>query len=88
MWAKFLLFAAVIYTGVRVARFLARFLASSPSEEKRGIDEKPSGFNEMVRDPVCGLYITSNSSLSAVRRGSQYWFCSEECRRKFLQKEG
>lgn len=89
MWAKILLFATVIYTGVRVARFFARYLGTGPSLQTHSCaDECAAGLNEMVKDPVCGLYIATNDGLSAIRSGTRYWFCSEECRLKFLQKEG
>ena len=88
MWAKFLLFGIVVYAGVRAFRLLTRFLQSDPSEKTASAVEEKPVLNEMVRDPICGLYISSNDALSEIRRGSRIWFCSEECRLKFLQKEG
>jgi YHS domain-containing protein len=41
---------------------------------------KASGGGKLVKDPVCGMYVTEQSSIAA---GGNY-FCSEECRQKFL----
>lgn len=38
---------------------------------------------EMVKDGVCGTYIPREEALTEVRDGTQHYFCSEECRRKF-----
>jgi len=40
----------------------------------------------MVKDPVCGIYVDAASSIS-VRNGAQVdHFCSYECRDSFLEK--
>lgn len=44
--------------------------------------------SEMVRDPVCGVYISGDRALSAVKGGRRYYFCSQECHRKFLERQG
>ncbi|MBI4263898.1 MAG: YHS domain-containing protein [Acidobacteria bacterium] len=38
---------------------------------------------KLVRDPVCGTYVTPRSALSLTAGGGTHYFCSEECRRKF-----
>jgi YHS domain-containing protein len=40
---------------------------------------------EMLKDEVCGTYIPREEALTEVRDGTEHYFCSEECRRKFLQ---
>lgn len=39
-----------------------------------------------MKDPVCGMGI-KNRGIMAVRGGKTYYFCSQECRNKFLGKE-
>ena len=54
---------------------------SSPHERKtiyRG---------QMVRDPVCGVYIPEQGALVERRSGETYHFCSEACRESFLQRK-
>lgn len=38
----------------------------------------------MVKDEICGTYIPREDALVEVRAGVEHYFCSEECRRKFL----
>jgi len=38
---------------------------------------------KLVRDPVCGTYVTPRAALSLTAAGSTHYFCSEECRTKF-----
>ncbi len=49
---------------------------------KRG----PEG-EEMVQDPQCGVYIPKSRALLANRRGKQLFFCSEECKKKYLSSD-
>ena len=41
---------------------------------------------QMVRDPVCGVYIPEQGALVERKGGKTYYFCSEACRKSF--KEG
>jgi Cu+-exporting ATPase len=42
----------------------------------------------MATDPVCGMYVDeARSTLAAVVRGRQYYFCSETCRETFTAPE-
>ncbi len=88
MWPKILLLATVAYAGYRAVQFLARYLDPRLSTEKSDVLENHSHAREMVQDPVCGLYMVPSDALSVIRSGRRVWFCSEECRLKFLQKEG
>jgi YHS domain-containing protein len=38
---------------------------------------------KLVRDPVCGTYVTPRNALSTTAGGTTHYFCSEDCRRKF-----
>lgn len=39
----------------------------------------------MVKDPVCGMYINPDTAIREVRDGQAYFFCSESCRAEFLK---
>lgn len=53
--------------------------------EKENIQQKVAD-GEMAKDPECGTWVDIASSIS-VREGSkQYYFCSYECRDKFLAR--
>lgn len=38
-------------------------------------------------DPICGMTVISASARSAERDGKTFYFCSEGCRRKFVEQE-
>jgi YHS domain-containing protein len=38
---------------------------------------------KLVRDPVCGTFVSPRTALSVTAAGSTQYFCSEECRAKF-----
>ena len=38
---------------------------------------------KLVRDPVCGTYVSTGSAPSLTAGGSTHYFCSEECRAKY-----
>ena len=38
----------------------------------------------MTKDPICGMTVESASAFYEVRNHQTYYFCSEECRQKFL----
>ncbi len=44
----------------------------------------PQPIGELKRDPICGTYVDASSSLKATAAGQTLYFCSEECRRKYL----
>ena len=39
---------------------------------------------EMVRDPVCGAYVSVEHSVKGMKDGVEYHFCSSECSKKYL----
>ena len=49
----------------------------------RGGAQGPASAVKLVRDPVCGTFVDPHTALSTAAGGSAYYFCSEECRRKF-----
>jgi Cu+-exporting ATPase len=41
---------------------------------------------EKVKDPVCGMEVDESKALKAEKNGESYFFCSKNCRDKFLSK--
>ena len=48
--------------------------------------EKTSRGEEMVRDPECGTYVPRNDAVKSEVKGKSYYFCSKECRDKYLER--
>jgi len=44
---------------------------------------KKTGKKKMARDPVCKMDVDQEKSLKTVSGGTEYFFCSEECRSTF-----
>ena len=38
----------------------------------------------LVRDPVCGMHLAEGLALAERNAGEPVFFCSEECRNKFM----
>jgi uncharacterized protein len=57
------------------------------SLKRRTIDARPqprlSGM--MVKDEACDTYIPKEEALREVVDGKEYFFCSQDCRKKFLE---
>lgn len=55
----------------------------------RGVDQPTALFRierEKGRvDPVCGNTVTSPPAARITRDGTEHWFCSEDCLRRFLE---
>lgn len=73
---KFVFILAIAYLLLRVVR---RWLISGrvPRREQGYIDD------EMVRDPVCGVYVPQHEAFSLRMDGERRYFCSEACRHAF-----
>jgi len=72
---RLLIVLVAVYAGLSAVRSL---LGSSVPARSRG----PAPAGHLVKDPVCGMYIPQETAL---RTGDQY-FCSEECRGKFISQ--
>lgn len=65
-----------------VRRILGSILGSPKQPDTTG---KPNGVpNNMVKDPVCGMYMDSRLAVQLEKRKETFYFCSEECKNKYL----
>jgi uncharacterized protein len=69
---------------------LRRFLGSlfGGARQASPKNNQPVATNNMVKDPVCGMYMDSRLAVRLENRKEDYYFCSEECRKKYLGKPG
>jgi uncharacterized protein len=79
---RFLVILFIIYVAylfVRIVRAMTRArTAPKPRPESQGM---------MVKDEVCNTYIPREEAIREVRGGREYFYCSEECRRKSRERE-
>lgn len=82
---RFVIFAVLCYILYRLIRSLVL-----PPPKKPGKPFTPSGpiiTDEMVIDPHCNVYIPKREALTATIAGETVYFCSKECREKYLQAQ-
>ena len=65
-------------------RFLGSILGSPKQPEATAPPEGVS--NNMVKDPVCGMYMDSRLAVRLENRRATFYFCSEDCKNKYLGK--
>lgn len=83
---KLLLAAAAIYLAYRLfANDFKKFRAKQ-METKKKEDAEKMECGEMRQDPECGTFVAIDDSISVRDGDNLYYFCSYECRDKFLKK--
>jgi uncharacterized protein len=79
---KIIFYAILAYIGYLFFRFFrALNKASKPPRASKGT----SGI--MVKDDICNTYIPKENAIRHVYEGKEYYFCSSECRQKFLEQK-
>ncbi|MFH0957084.1 MAG: YHS domain-containing protein [Pseudomonadota bacterium] len=76
----------LIYVGYRILNWALRSLASGPADARIDRGQRKHDINEMVKDPVCGKYVLAWEARRARLNGKDYYFCSDECQKRFLAK--
>ena len=80
---RILLLAFVLWL---VRRLLGKILVRV--KQPGATDDRADIQNSMVKDPVCGMYMDSRLAIRLDSRKEAYYFCSEECKNKYLGNAG
>ena len=83
---RFLIYLATILLLGRFLRSLFRSLTrgSRPHTPQNA----SSGRTIMVKDPMCGMYMDPRLAVHVQHNKEEFYFCSDECRQKFLAESG
>ncbi|MEA1868261.1 MAG: YHS domain-containing protein [Thermodesulfobacteriota bacterium] len=54
---------------------------------KQAGEQPPPITDELVQDPVCGIYCPKRDTLSLNWQGKTYYFCSDKCRQEFRDQK-
>ncbi len=86
MWAlltRLLIFISALWL---VRRLLGAIFGGSHIHGQAGMRNATGGATgqKMVKDPVCGMYMDPRLALHLEHKDGSFYFCSDECRRKFL----
>jgi len=76
---KAILYSFLIYLVYLLYRF---FKALSRVKKTQGSQRRLSGL--MVKDEHCNTYLPQDDAIKEVIEGKEYYFCSNECRQKFI----
>ena len=80
---RLLVILALLYLGYRL--FKALVLPQKSTRRTRGEEGLTEIDDVMVKDPFCGTYFPQQKAVKGVLKGKTYYFCSTECRDKFLE---
>lgn len=64
--------------------FLHKKTKNDKQQAKKAEEKKTAG--ELVKDPICGTYVSVEDSISVRDGESIHYFCSYECRDSFLKE--
>ena len=77
---RIIFYALLAYIVYKSVRFFQKLGQRSPSPPK---SKQISGL--MVKDSVCNTYLPQEDAIKEIKEGKEYFFCSKECRQKFLE---
>jgi YHS domain-containing protein len=84
-----IVFPAIVFLLlISLAKSVLRALQAGFNAPSEARPEKPvvQAGGDLKKDPVCGTYVSTATSLSRVVGGQAVYFCSEECRKKFARR--
>jgi YHS domain-containing protein len=76
--------ALFLFVAYMFRRLIAGFAKSSNRAQKGNGSQDAA--NRMVKDPVCGMYMDARLAIRLERRSEVIHFCSEECKKKYINK--
>ena len=59
-------------------------LSGSQTQENVSSAHRDAIDDIMVKDPVCGVYFPKRDGIGLTYKGEELYFCSQECKAKFL----
>ena len=80
--ALLIVFALIRYVIVTVARFFSQ--AMNPGRKPSDVEATERTIHgELKKDPVCGTFVSTTTSVKETINGELMHFCSTTCRDKF-----
>ena len=83
---RYLFWVVIISWGLAILRRLVRQMGSGELRSKPMDVPSDAVAQKLVRDPVCGMHIAQGLALPLQRSGETVFFCSTECREKYLSQ--
>jgi len=81
------IFRLVFYLIVAYVIYFFLRLLLSPRRPARRHSDRTQSSNIMVKDETCNTYLPREDAILEKADGREYYFCSQECRQKFLGRK-
>ncbi len=81
LWRALLLITALWFVQRCLASLFGPIRKAGNEGNKR---PKSQPTNRMVKDPVCGMYLDPRLALAVEDKQEVHYFCSQECKNKYL----
>jgi YHS domain-containing protein len=83
---RFLFWVLIVSWSVSLLRRLVNSMGAASTNKQQPIDIPTDTVSrKLVRDPVCGMHLTEGLAIAErSSSGEPVFFCSEECRNKFI----
>lgn len=82
---RFIIFAILSYILYRLVKSLVLPPPAKPDKHVSQSDRAIT--DEMIMDPYCHVYIPKREAITAKIAGETLYFCSEECKKKYLKEK-
>jgi YHS domain-containing protein len=69
---------------VRAVLMLVRGVIQGATDGPR--QSSPTNRGQLLRDPVCGVYVTADKAITERSGAGTAYFCSEKCRRAWISR--
>jgi YHS domain-containing protein len=79
---KYLFWLLVVSGSAALLEKIVGKMAAGGTDSVRMPDDRVN--QKLVRDPVCGMHVAEGLALPFAQGAEILYFCSDECRRKFL----
>ena len=82
---RFLFWVVIVSWSVSLLRRLVNSMGAAATHPNDPLDVPSDAVSrKLVRDPVCGMHIAEGLAIVERNGREPVYFCSEECRNKFL----
>lgn len=71
-----------------LAKMFSGSVAGEPSRQHATRRSQVPAGGVLQKDPVCGTFVPERGAVKVISAGVTYYFCSEECAKKFREIEG
>ena len=80
MFLRLIAYALLAFAIYSIVKF---FSALNKGNRRPAPKQKTGGI--MVKDETCNTYLPKEEAIKELYQGQEFYFCSEECRQKFLE---